>query len=61
MTVSRVLEKLGMNSDNVRVKILTSSTTPCLGGTSAELIAGETINVTELFYGMLLPSGNDAA
>jgi D-alanyl-D-alanine carboxypeptidase len=37
---------------------------PCaanLVGTSAELIIGDMISVEELLYGMMLPSGNDAA
>lgn len=30
-------------------------------GTKAELIIGDLISVEELLYGMMLPSGNDAA
>ena len=30
-------------------------------GTSAELKDGDIISVSQLFYGMMLPSGNDAA
>lgn len=30
-------------------------------GTSAELLAGDTISIRQLLYGLLLPSGNDAA
>jgi len=55
------MEKYGLNADATRIKILESSTTPILGGTSAELLPGEKISVTELLYGMMLPSGNDAA
>lgn len=29
-------------------------------GTSAELIAGDTLTVKQLMYGLMLPSGNDA-
>jgi D-alanyl-D-alanine carboxypeptidase len=32
-----------------------------VGGTTANLRAGEHIRVRDLFYGMMLPSGNDAA
>jgi serine-type D-Ala-D-Ala carboxypeptidase (penicillin-binding protein 5/6) len=32
-----------------------------VGGTTANLVAGERLRVRDLFYGMLLPSGNDAA
>lgn len=59
--VHQLIEKHGMDSDKVRIKILESSTSPILGGTSAELLPGEKMSVTELFYGMMLPSGNDAA
>ena len=30
-------------------------------GTSAKLIAGDQLSLKQLFYGMMLPSGNDAA
>ena len=30
-------------------------------GTSAELKDGDILSVSQLFYGMMLPSGNDAA
>lgn len=50
-----------MDPEKVRVKVLESSTTPILGGTSADLLPNEKISVTELLYGMMLPSGNDAA
>ena len=30
-------------------------------GTSAQLLPKDKVNVTELLYGMMLPSGNDAA
>lgn len=30
-------------------------------GTSAELQAGDILNIEELLYGLMLPSGNDAA
>ena len=32
-----------------------------LVGTSAELLVGDSLTVEELLYGMMLPSGNDAA
>lgn len=32
-----------------------------MSGTSAELVEGDTYMVLELLYGMMLPSGNDAA
>jgi D-alanyl-D-alanine carboxypeptidase len=50
-----------MDMDKIRIKVLESSTSPVLGGTSAELLPGEKMTITELLYGMMLPSGNDAA
>lgn len=32
-----------------------------IGGTSAELIEGDQYTVDQLIYGLMLPSGNDAA
>ena len=59
--VIEFMEKYGIKPDQTMVKILTSSTTPFLGGTSAELLPKDRLSVTELMYGMMLPSGNDAA
>ena len=50
-----------MNPDAVRIKVLTPATSDILGGTSANLLAGDVLTVTELMHGMMLPSGNDAA
>ena len=44
-----------------KVKVLKSSITANLGGTSAELLAGDMVSIQELMLGMMLPSGNDAA
>lgn len=60
-SVHLIMEKYCLNADAIRIKVLESSTSPILGGTSAELLPGEKISVTELLYGMMLPSGNDAA
>lgn len=43
------------------VKVLEISTTAAIGGTSAELLANDELSVEDLMYGMMLPSGNDAA
>jgi len=64
MTATVVIEfmkKYSLSPDLTMIKILTSSTTPFLGGTSAELLPKDRLSVTELMYGMMLPSGNDAA
>jgi len=32
-----------------------------MSGTSAELVVGDLLSVEQLLYGLMLPSGNDAA
>lgn len=32
-----------------------------VGGTTADLLKGDVISIEDLFYGLMLPSGNDAA
>jgi D-alanyl-D-alanine carboxypeptidase len=56
-----LMNKFGLEWNKVIIKILTSSTTPYLGGTSAQLLPGDKICVRELMFAMMLPSGNDAA
>ena len=56
-----LLEKYRLDPDKIKIKILEMSTTPILGGTSADLLKDDKLSVTELMYGMMLPSGNDAA
>ena len=55
------MEKYSMDPMETKVKILTTSTSEFLGGTSAKLFPGDTMTVYELYYAMMLPSGNDAA
>ena len=33
----------------------------CMEGTTAELEKGDSLTIIDLLYGMMLPSGNDAA
>ena len=56
-----LLAKFNLDWDTTIVDVLTSSTTPHLGGTSAQLLPGDKISVHELMFAMMLPSGNDAA
>ena len=42
-------------------KIIVSEQAFKIGGTSAEIIEGEEYTVEDLLYGLMLPSGNDAA
>ena len=59
--VNKMIDKFNICADKTRIKILTSSTTNVLGGTSAQLLEHDNITISELLYGMMLPSGNDAA
>jgi len=55
------MDRWGLDPEETKVNILTTSTTEFLGGTSAHLLAGDEMSVYELYHGMMLPSGNDAA
>ena len=57
--VLSLVDRYHLDMDSVYIKILTACTT--LGGTSAELQPGDKLTIRELLYGMMLPSGNDAA
>lgn len=61
VVILKLMEQYRMDPDKIVIKILESSTTPVLGGTSADLLKDDKLTVTELLYGMMLPSGNDAA
>ena len=56
MTALLVLSRVPL-TDTVRVSAKAAST----GGSTMGLRAGETLSVGDLLYGLLLPSGNDAA
>jgi hypothetical protein len=56
-----LMSRYGLDWTKVTINVLTSSTTPLLGGTSAQLLPGDKLCVKELMYAMMLPSGNDAA
>ena len=44
-----------------KTRVTVSELAARIGGTSARLRAGDTLTVEDLMYGMMLPSGNDAA
>lgn len=56
-----LVDKYQLDIDEVKIHILPSSTTPFLGGTSAELLPNDKLTIRQLCYAMMLPSGNDAA
>ena len=58
-TVLNLVEKLGINI-NTELVTITEEATHVIG-TSAELVAGDMLTIKQLMYGMMLPSGNDAA
>ena len=57
--IFQLLERFSLNENKEMIKILPSITS--LNGTSACLLPCDTLNITELVHGMMLPSGNDAA
>ena len=59
--IIQLMDKYRLDPDKIIIKILDMCTTPVLGGTSADLLKDDKLSVTELMYGMMLPSGNDAA
>lgn len=61
MVVLDFIEKHKMDPEKIIITILEANITYWLGGTSADLIKNDKVPVSELFYGMMLPSGNDAA
>jgi len=55
------LNKYKLDPKKIKVNILSCCVTQRLGGTSADLLEGDSMTVYELLHGMMLPSGNDAA
>jgi serine-type D-Ala-D-Ala carboxypeptidase (penicillin-binding protein 5/6) len=51
--------KLKINAEKTLVRV--SRLSASVGGTSAKLKEGDIISIKNLFYGLMLPSGNDAA
>jgi serine-type D-Ala-D-Ala carboxypeptidase (penicillin-binding protein 5/6) len=50
-------QMLNVHIDKIYIKILNFNTQ----GTSADLSIGQYIKLRDLYYGLMLPSGNDAA
>ena len=62
MTLYTVLQLVEKFDIDVSTKLITiTDEAVSIGGTSADLNAGDQLTVEQLFYGMMLPSGNDAA
>lgn len=56
--VLELMEKYKLDRD---VKVKVNKTSAGLGGTSANLVENSWLNIADLSYGLMLPSGNDAA
>ena len=62
MTLWTILKLLEVYSINERTIYFTvSQYAASIGGTSANLKSGDELTILDLLYGMMLPSGNDAA
>ena len=58
-TVYKLVEKYNVNIGQELVTVNEAASN--MTGTSAELVLGDVFNVQQLLYGLMLPSGNDAA
>lgn len=58
-TAIKLISRFNLTPSNVLITI--SDYAANLRGTSAHLKAGDVLNIDQLFYAMMLPSGNDAA
>ena len=56
--VLRLLERFGMEETKL---VTVGSDAASVIGTSADLIEGDTLTIWQLLFGLMLPSGNDAA
>lgn len=59
ITILELVEQFGVNARKVRIRATKNSC--AMIGTSAELKQGGLYSLHDLYYGMMLPSGNDAA
>jgi len=59
ITVIKLVARFGLNP--VKTFITVSKAGSQVTGTTANLRAGDVLSVDQLLYGMMLPSGNDAA
>lgn len=57
--VLKLLEKFKIDENFTLIRV--SENAANITGTSAELVEGDLLSVKDLLYGLMLPSGNDAA
>ncbi len=55
----KLIEKYNLNIQNIYFRV--SYTASAVGGTRADLFEYENVSLQDLLYGLMLPSGNDAA
>ncbi len=60
-TVIQLLKRFNMSLDGSQDIVTISERASKIGGTRAELTKGHQLTVKQLMFGMMLPSGNDAA
>lgn len=58
-TVLQLVDRFKTDVKHTWVKICDEVS--CVIGTSAMLLTGDRLTIEQLFYGMMLPSGNDAS
>ena len=58
-TVLKLIDKFKLDAHETLLTVSRSASK--VNGTSADLREGDTLSLHQLFYGMMLPSGNDAA
>lgn len=61
LTVIKLLARYGAPPDGKKTFIKVSKLASKITGTTADLKEGDILSVEQLLYGMMLPSGNDAA
>ena len=59
LTVLTLTKEYGLDDKNLY--FITSEHSASVGGTTAGLDPGDEMNIHDLLYGLMLPSGNDAA
>lgn len=58
-TVIDLMKQFKLNAETYKITVSTLASQ--ISGTSAFLREGDTLTVSQLLYGLMLPSGNDAA
>lgn len=61
MTCYMSLVLIKIHEIDIKTTVKVSRTASELGGTTAEFRAGDMVSYEDLLYGVMLPSGNDAA